>query len=781
MVSYVSVRKNRWLIAVALAASVLGAVDRVTAQQAPPSSEVQQSPREKELREQLKKILEELEELQHQREGELPPEERPSVVKETVEPKEPEKAPEYNLEDVSIVSDRVQKHPEGITLSSTPRSEYDSRPTRQMRESLDSLPGVITRQANGPRDFSISIRGSGVKTTFAIRDIKVYEDGIQQTQSDGLSRLDMQDPWFMKSVEVTRGASSSLYDNYALGGMVQFRTRRGGDINGAEAFFSGGSFGYQKYAFAAGQQTSNMDIAMFGSNVAENGFIQHSTYNTQTMNFNFRFKMDDKQSFYLKAISNWLNTQVPTRLTIGQFGADPRQAGGTTCANVNSCNNAVQLAQGRIDRRTIVGGLYERELGPHTVLTMEADYDVKDIDQRFTQITVNTNPNYKHYTDLRHDGFLGDMPLKSYVGFFVNNMEQKGNTFVNLDDFSATRGTLAQNNRFTVRNMGGRFREELEFVPKWILAAGLGYEHSNLGGLVTNYNTTGAAAGQVSSLVNVGRTWDNWAPELSLSFKPNESSRNWVRASTGYGIPQVSNLTTGLNGLAGTNLGLKPEKNLNVEIGTDSKVHETLSLQLVGFWIYFKDEIISQVNSTTNGSYSLNAPSSQYRGVEAGYNWRPWSGWRFSGAYTHIDANYIHFTDQFAQNGVGPITSVVQNGKQVPNVARDVLNFKEEYEHQSGWGAWLQTSYWNSYFLNNNNTVGAPAYWLFNANVHKNFGIKIPYVRFAKFYAEVDNILDKTYVASGNVISDSTPDAQKTLFYAGYGRAFYAGVTLGLF
>ena len=52
---------------------------------------------------------------------------------------------------------------------------------------------------------------------------------------------------------------------------------------------------------------------------------------------------------------------------------------------------------------------------------------------------------------------------------------------------------------------------------------------------------------------------------------------------------------------------------------------------------------------------------------------------------------------------------------------------------------------------------------------------------FAKFFAEIDNIADKKYAASGNVVADSTADANKTLFFAGYGRAIYGGVTLGLF
>ena len=601
------------LIYVMLLVCVIGLVDAARGQDDRPVvlTEPEKAQRKQNLQQQLKKILDELDELDTSGEA-LPA----KVV--TPEPKPGEELsevrPELHMEDISIISRRLQKRPEGVTLSATPRSEQESQPTRTLRESLESLPGVITRQANGPRDFSISIRGSGTKTAFAIRDLKLYEDGISQTQSDGLSRLDIHDPWFMKSVEVTRGASSSLYDNYALGGMVHFKTRRGSDINGVESFFTGGSYGYQKYAFAVGQEYQNVDVSLFASQVAEDGFIRHSAYNTQTLNFNFRFKVDDKQNFYFKAITNWLDSKVPTRLTQAQFNADPRQAGGT-----NPFNDAVRLAQRRLDRRTIIGGLYERQLDANTVLTLEADYDVKDINQTFAQVNDAVNPNYKHYADLRHDGRLFNTPLRSYVGFFVNNMEQESNTFANLGDFHGTRGTLAQNSRGTIRNIGGRVREELEFVPKWTLAGGLGFEQSMVSAQVIGYS----GAGAVTTRAGTDRTFYNWAPEMSLTFKPNDTSRNWIRASTGYAIPGIGNLTTGLDGLAGTNFSLKPQKNVNFEIGTDAKLHKTLSVQLVGFWVFFRDEIITQVNSTTGGAFSVNADSSEYRGVELSYDWRP--------------------------------------------------------------------------------------------------------------------------------------------------------------
>lgn len=763
-----------------VAVAVLGStatIGHVVSAQEPEQPAV--SPREEQLREQLKGILHELDELQKTREGALPPGERPKVVTEKAAPQESEAIPEYELIDLSIVSKRFYKRPEGVSLSATIPAETDSQPTRTMKESMESLPGVVLRQANGPRDFSIMIRGQGAKTTFATRDIKIYEDGFQQTQSDGLSRLDMQDPWFMRSVEVTRGASSSLYDNYALGGMVQFRTRRGSDINGVETFLSGGSFGYQKYGLAVGQETDKVDIAMFGSQVMEDGFIQNSNYNTQTLNFNFRFKVDDKQNFYFKAISNWLNTKVPTRLTQAQFLANDRQAGGaqTTCTPGTyngGCANALLLNQGRVDRRTILGGMYERQLNANTVLTIEADYDVKDIQQTFSQISENTNPNYKTYTDLRHDGRLGEMPLKSYVGFFVNEMDQKANQFQNLADGFGTKGTLIQNSRGSIFNIGARFREELEFVSTWTLAAGLGFEHSRVSTQATSYS----AAGSVASRANASLEYSNWAPDMSLTWKPTEAYRYWARASTGYGIPQMSQLLRDpLTGLPGTNFNLKPQKNLNIELGTESKLHETLTVQLVGFMTFFKDEIITQTISGNNTA-SVNADSSRYRGIEASYDWRPLTGLRLSGAYTHIQAMYINFSDRTAAG------FLVRDGNKVPNVPTDVVNSKVAYDHEAtGWGAWVEGSYYNSYFLNNSNTFSIPSYVVLNVNIHKNVELSNSWFRFAKFYLELDNIADKKYAASGQVIGGETAGAAalNQAFFAGYGRAIYGGVTVGMF
>ena len=679
------------------------------------------------------------------------------------------------LGEISIVSTRPQEGPQGTAITTAPREEMDLRPTRNFLESLQAIPGITTQQGNGPRDFNISIRGFGAKTSFGIRNVKMYEDGISQTQSDGLSRLDLHDPWFMQSVEVLRGPSSSLYDNYALGGVLFFRTRRGSDLMGTEGDVTLGSFGYRKYALAYGTDTPNTDVALFGSAVHEDGFVQHSDYNTTTENLNFRDHIDEHQDIYFKAINNYINADVPTRLTLNQFNADPRQAGGL------GTRTAESLDQGREDRRTVLGTLYEREIRSDTILTMEGDFDLKDINQTFNQITANVNPNFKYYGNLRHDGSLLGAPLHSTVGVFVNYMEQEGQTFQNLNDFYGTRGVLLQNTHGSITNVGGRFREEWEFVPHLTAAAGLGVEKSKVKADVINYTSAGA----VNNRVSPDQTYWNYAPELSLTHHTDQGAKQWIRASTGYAIPGISNLTTDLTGGPGINTDLKSQTNLGFELGSDTPIGSILSLQLTGFWTNFKNEIITQ--STAIGSYSINADRSRYRGVEAGATVKPFEGARITGAYTYLDATYQRFEDQYLVSGVPTVFN--RDGKEVPSVVKSLLYVQAAYDHRSGLGAWVETTRAGDYFADNANTLETPGYIVANANIHylRSFS-STGTIRFFKTFVEMDNLFDRKYIGSTAVVSDSPCGATPTsncmaqngqAFFTGNGRGVYAGATVG--
>jgi len=55
---------------------------------------------------------------------------------------------------------RLQSQPEGTARSTVPRFEFSDQPTRSMKESLESLLGVSTRQGSSGRDIHLFIRGS---------------------------------------------------------------------------------------------------------------------------------------------------------------------------------------------------------------------------------------------------------------------------------------------------------------------------------------------------------------------------------------------------------------------------------------------------------------------------------------------------------------------------------------------------------------------------------------------------------------------------------------------
>ena len=98
----------------------------------------EKSARERDLRDQLQNILHELDELQQQPEAGTsvapPP---PAAVQQSIEPTLAEPIPQYELSDVSIVSNRVQRRPEGITF----RRPSSRRPNR-------SRPGRLENQWN---------------------------------------------------------------------------------------------------------------------------------------------------------------------------------------------------------------------------------------------------------------------------------------------------------------------------------------------------------------------------------------------------------------------------------------------------------------------------------------------------------------------------------------------------------------------------------------------------------------------------------------------------------
>jgi iron complex outermembrane receptor protein len=702
----------------------------------------------------------------------------------------------------------LSQAPAGQTATTIDRSQFDNRPAFSVGDILRDSPGISVKQGNGPRDLGISIRGSNARNGFAIRNLVIFEDGFPVTQPDGLSRSDLIDPRAYGAIDVIRGPSSALYGNYATGGVLNFRTRPGGSIDGVEYGVDGGSFGYLNNYLAAGKKVGNFEGSLFASDARGNGFIQNSWFNTQTVNFLGTVQATPDDRFTVKFINNDLSTRLPLRLSLNQYYQNPFQqgceaAGVAGCGSVSLFNNgfngakssvtAVQAGLGRDDRRTIVGGRWEHDFDNTTTWRTQFVFDDRNISQPTgATSSIGDFPSYNYMTDLTKRGEILGMDSTTFVGGFYNTLVASSDTRNVMPGGNARLGLLQSNTFSDTSNYGVRAREELKLNPNLTAVAGIGWETTRLKGINTvyNYGVPNVPTATIGSLTTADLQFQNTAPELALLYKLNSEWQFRGRVAAGYGTPQATNLFVLPSGAFGNNTQLRTQKNLGYDLGFDWTPNNALKLSATGFYEFFRNELVSQATlpNQPNTSYTFNAPRSEHRGVELAADWKFYPGWRFTAAYTYLDEVYTEYTENLIN---GAVFNFNRAGNKIPGISPNELTTRFGYDEFSGrlagLGAFVELQWKDSFYMDNANLLKAPGYELVNLNVHYKTDLVSDYFRTLNLYLEVRNVFDRTYVASANNIGNTVTGAgiqnpasvlaaTTGSIYAGSPRAFVAGM-----
>lgn len=228
---------------------------------------------------------------------------------------------------VNAQSSLITEMPTGETQTTVSREDFKNTPATNIGDVLALVPGVTFVQGNGPRDVSISVRGSNERQTYGIRNVQVFEDGFPVTQPDGLARTDLTDPHAYSSIDVVQGPSSALYGNYATGGAIDFHTRTGSEIQGLEVGADFGSFGYFNDYVTYGAGGERYQIAAFLSNVRADQATANNQFNTITSNILASFAATPRDRFTIKFLDNDLDTNLSVRLSLAQYRMNPFQQG----------------------------------------------------------------------------------------------------------------------------------------------------------------------------------------------------------------------------------------------------------------------------------------------------------------------------------------------------------------------------------------------------------------------------------------------------------------------
>jgi iron complex outermembrane receptor protein len=247
-------------------------------------------------------------------------------------------------------------------------------------------------------------------------------------------------------------------------------------------------------------------------------------------------------------------------------------------------------------------------------------------------------------------------------------------------------------------------------------------------------------------------------------------------------------LTTATTGLAGNNTGLKPQRNVGVEMGIDVRPLPTVTASVTGYYEFFFNEFITQSPGAGLSSFTSNAPNAEHRGIEAELAWRPFAGAKVSTSYTFNDHIYTEYTENICS--ATSCKSFDRSGNKIPGVERHILNARIAYDtsHRPEWwrgvGGWLEVNWLDDFYVNNSNTLKTLPYQLVNLNLHYDREVKIPIVRSLSAFFEIQNLFDATYIASANVVADALSDTpanlatSKQAFFAGQPRSYFAGLKL---
>ena len=653
------------------------------------------------------------------------------------------------------------------------RNVIADRPATNVGSVLVNSPGVTVRQGNGARDVIVSIRGNNARSTGVIKNMVVLEDGFVVTQPDGAARFDYTDPRAYGRIDVFRGPQSALFGNYATGGAIAFRTRTGREIAGYEYGVDAGAYGYLSNYVTVGGASGPVEISLFASDVRGNGYQDHASFDTQTINLLASYTPTPDNRFTLKVINNDLHANLAARASLAQYRINPYQRGCTAaassapgCTTYNYFRNGVfgptvpvtatEAALQRNDRRTIVAARWEHDIDAFTTWRTQLGFDERNFNQPFyTTSSRGSYPSWNFLTDLTRRGDLFGLPATGYVALAYNTIDNHITTYNRAPYGGPRLGALIGDQEAVQSNLGGRARVELALSERWTGVLGISAEDTAITGRNFAYATN--AAGTTRTVADVNRSFLNVAPELALVYRPSDAWQVRGRVATGYTTPAAANLFVTPAGLPGNNTQLRTQENLGLDLGADWTPLPGVSVSLTGFYEFFRNELVSQSPGAGLLAYTFNAPASEHRGVELGANWDFAPGWRATLAYGFNDQIYTDYVEQIS---AGSLTRLFDRaGRTITGVPTHQLLARLGYDVPSGplagLGAFVETVVQGDFYLDNANLLKAPGYAVVNANLHYDTDLAGTYAKRLSLYVEVRNLFDTAYVASAQNLADT--------------------------
>ncbi|ROU12184.1 TonB-dependent receptor [Kluyvera ascorbata] len=636
-------------------------------------------------------------------------------------------------------------------------------PQVNLSESLGAVPGLqVQNRQNYAQDLQLSIRGFGSRSTFGVRGIRLYVDGIPATMPDGQGQTSNIDIGSIDHVDVLRGPFSALYGN-ASGGVVNVTTQTGKQPTTIEANSYYGSYGTWHYGMKAsgavgdGTHAGDVDYTVSTNRFTTHGYRDHSAARKNLANAKLGVRINDVSKLTLLFNTVDIKANDPGGLTKSEMDADRQQS-----------PRGDQYNMRKSVKQTQAGLRYERQLSEQDDLSVMMYAGERQTTQyQSIPYAPQQKPSHsggvidldRHYqgidTRWTHRGELL-IPVTFTTGLNYENMNEKRRGYENYVMNGSTpefgeKGNLRRNERNLMWNLDPYLQTQWQLTEKLTLDAGVRYSSvwfdSN-----DHYVTTGNgdSSGDTS--------YHEWLPAGSLKYAITDAWNVYASIGRGFETPTISELSYRSGTANGLNLDLKPATNETYEIGSKTRIGNGL-LSAALFQTNTTNEIVTDSNTDSRASYK-NAGKTRRQGAELAIDQQFAENWRAKAAWTWLNATYR--TDVCGDGSC--------NGNRIPGIARNMGFASLGYEPESGWYAGADVHYMGDIMANDANTARAPSWTVVGLNTGYKFNLSNWTL---DVFGRVDNLFDRQYV--GSVIVN---ESNKRYYEPAPGRNYGVGVNV---
>ncbi|EPE9870883.1 TonB-dependent receptor family protein [Acinetobacter baumannii] len=639
--------------------------------------------------------------------------------------------------------------------------QVDSSSQVNLTEVVKGIPSLqIRNRENYAQDLQLSMRGFGARSTFGVRGIRLYVDGIPATMPDGQGQTSNIDLSSLDHVEVLTGPFSSLYGN-SSGGTILTSTKEGQGKDSIELSYSGGSHDKSRAGLVlqGGAKGVNEPSYIISSSYFDtDGYREHSGAEKVLNNAKLSWNLDDGSKI------NWVTNYVkihaddPQGLTHDQWNANPKQQVPflkqfNVRKDIEQTQTGVTWSKPINDKNELYAMAY---LGNRQVTQYQSiPKSTQDASINHAGGVIDFERNY-YGADFRWTGkeLLPNTTLSVGVALDAMDEDRKGFenfNLVNGQPSYGVKGNLRRDEDNTLWNIDPYLQASWQFLPTWRLDTGVRYSNVHYKS-EDNYLSNGDDSGKTD--------YDKVLPSVALSWQILPELMAYVSYAKGFETPTFTEMAYRPDGQSGFNFDLTASTSDTYETGLKSQ-NQLGDFTLAVFQTKTKDDIVSAGNSNGRSTFR-NADKTLREGVEFAWNKKLWRDLIATASYSYLDATFD--ADIPALGNIAQVSS----GNAIPGIAKNQAYASLAWQPSHGLYGGVDVQYMDKVYVNDTNSDAAPSYSVTSANVGYAWVIGDWKVN---SFARVDNLFDKKY--AGSVIVN---DGNSRYFEPADGRNWSAGL-----